>query len=191
MAVMEKINNIKENQCIVDVLLKEVISHKCKDCGKCVFGYEGITQLEMILKDMTEKKGRAGDLALMEDLCTMMKTQSLCEDGQDIARAVLHATSNQREIFEEHVSKKACRTGVCKKFMTYHIIAADCIGCGECMDVCEDDAILGKKRFVHVINQGECIQCGKCLEACEEGAIVLAGTEKPRCPKTPIPCKKR
>lgn len=191
MTAIEKLNELKENQCVVDVLLQEVISHKCKDCGKCVFGYEGITQLEMILKDITEKKGTAGDLALMDDLCAMMKTQSLCEDGQDIAQAVLHALEEHRVVFEEHVSKKACRAGVCKKFMTYHIIAADCIGCGECMDVCEDDAILGKKRFVHIIDQRECIQCGKCMEACEDDAIVLAGAVKPRCPKKPIPCKKR
>ena len=191
MTVRETIRELKEDQCVVDVLLKEVTSHKCKDCGKCVFGYEGITQLEMILKDITEKKGRSGDLALVEDLCTMMKDQSLCEDGQEIAQAILEAILEQREIFEEHTNKKGCRAGVCKKFMTYHIIAANCIGCGECLDVCEDDAILGKKKFVHIIDQDECIQCGKCMEACEEEAIVLAGAVKPRCPKKPIPCKRK
>ena len=59
------------------------------------------------------------------------------------------------------------------------------------VDVCEDDAILGKNKFVHVIDQDECTLCGKCFEACEEGAIVWAGAEKPKCPKKPIPCKKR
>ena len=57
MSSTEKIKGLKEDQCVVDVLLKEVQSHPCKDCGKCVFGYEGITQLEMILKDITEKMG--------------------------------------------------------------------------------------------------------------------------------------
>lgn len=75
--------------------------------------------------------------------------------------------------------------------MTYHILADKCNGCEECLDVCEDDAILGKKRFVHVIVQDECIQCEKCMEACEEDAIVQAGAVKPRCPKKPIPCKRR
>ena len=191
MTAMEKINELKENQCVVDVLLKEVSSHKCKDCGKCVFGYEGITQLEMILKDITEKKGRAGDLALIQDLCSMMKTQSLCEDGIEIAKAALLAMEKQKDVFEEHIGKKGCRAGVCKNFMTYHILAEKCIGCGECMDVCDDDAILGKKKFVHIIDQGECVLCGKCMDACEEGAIVMAGAVKPRCPKKPIPCKKR
>jgi NADH-quinone oxidoreductase subunit F len=59
------------------------------------------------------------------------------------------------------------------------------------MDACEDDAILGKKKFVHVIDQDECTICGKCMEACDEDAIVMAGAVKPRCPTKPIPCKKK
>ena len=191
MAIVESIKNLNEKQCVVDVLLKEVQKHKCKDCGKCVFGYEGITQLEMILNDITEKKARADDKNLLIDLCTLMKTQSMCEDGAEIATAVLEGINTYSEVFDEHISKKSCQAGVCKKFMTVHIIAADCIGCGECIDVCDDDAIIGKKRFVHIIDNSECTLCGKCVEACDEGAIVYAGAIKPRCPKKPIPCKKR
>ena len=191
MNTVERIRDLKENECLVNLLLNEAASHKCKDCGKCVFGYEGITQLEMILKDITEKKGTGTDFALMQDLCTMMKDQALCEDGTEIAQAVLLALDEYRSDIEEHISKKACRAGVCKKFMTYHILADRCNGCGDCMDACEEDAVLGKKRFVHVIVQDECIQCGKCLETCEEDAIVCAGAVKPRCPKKPVPCKKR
>ena len=139
---IEKIRALKEDQCVVDVLLKEIMAHPCKDCGKCVFGYEGITQLEMILKDITEKKGNTSDKALMEELCRLMKTQSLCEEGMGIADTVKETLSTYGEIFDEHIAKKTCRAGVCKKFMTYHILANQCIGCGECADVCEDDAII-------------------------------------------------
>lgn len=191
MAIVDKIKSLTEKQCVVDVLLKEVQSHPCKDCGKCVFGYEGITQLEMILKDITERKGRTGDKELMNDLCSLMKTQSMCDDGKEIAIAVLEGLNTQSEIFDEHIAKKACRAGVCKKFMTVHILASKCTGCTECADVCEDDAILGKNKFVHVIDNDECTLCGKCIEACDEDAIVLAGAVKPKCPKKPIPCKKR
>lgn len=191
MSVLDRVKNLKENECIIDVLHKEACGHKCMECGKCVFGYEGITQLEMILKDITEKKGRSSDLELLSDLCGMMKQQSLCEDGEEIAAAVLTALDTYRGDFEQHIAKKACRAGNCRKFMTYHILAEQCTGCGDCMEACEDDAILGKKRFVHVIDQKECIQCGDCVEACGEDAIVRAGAEKPRCPKKPIPCKRR
>ena len=146
MSTIEKIRGIKENQCPVDVLLKEVTDHKCNNCGKCVFGYEGASQIIMILKDFTDKKGRSGDLDLIRDACYMMKTQSLCEDGEDLAEAVTEALETYKQDFEDHAAKKACRAGVCKKFVTYHILADKCTGCGDCMDECEDEAILGKKK---------------------------------------------
>lgn len=191
MSAVERIKNIKENECIVDILLQEAKASKCQDCGKCVFGYEGIFQLETILSDAANKKGKSSDIALMEELCGLMKEQSLCEEGEAIAAAVLLALESYRGDFEEHMAKKACRAGVCKKFMTYHILPDKCIGCGDCMDECDEDAILGKKRFVHVIVANECTQCGACLEACDEDAIVMAGAVKPRCPKKPIPCKRK
>ena len=191
MSITEKIRGITEKQCAVDVLLKEVAAHKCNECGKCVFGYEGATQIGMILKDFTEKKARSGDLDLIRDACYMMKNQSLCEDGEELAKAVEEALETYKQDFEEHAAKKNCRAGVCKKFVTYHILAENCTGCGDCLDECEEDAILGKKKFVHVIVQEDCTQCGKCMEACDEDAIVTAGTVKPRCPKKPIPCKRR
>lgn len=86
--------------------------------------------------------------------------------------------------------KKNCPAGVCARFVTYHILAAKCVGCGDCMEICGEDAILGKKRFVHVIDQEECTRCGDCLESCGEGAVVKAGVVKPRCPVKPIPCKR-
>lgn len=190
MSTLEKIKNLKETECIADILLKEVMANECQACGKCVFGYEGITQLTMTLSDITEKKGRSGDLSLIKDLCNMMKTQSLCEVGEEIAEAVLTAIEIYRADFEDHIGKKGCQAGVCKKFMTYHILADRCTGCGDCMDECKEEAILGKSHFVHVIEQDECIQCGTCLNVCDEEAIVRAGVLKPRCPKKPIPCKR-
>lgn len=191
MSTLERVNSLKDTECIVDVLLKEVRDHECTRCGKCVFGYEGISQLAMIFSDLTEKKGNSGDLELIQELCGAMKSQSLCEKGEEIAQAVLTAAETYRKDFEDHISKKACRAGVCRKFMTYHILAERCIGCGDCADACDEDAIAGKARFVHVIDQGECIQCGACLDACEEDAVVRAGTVKPRCPKRPVPCKRK
>ena len=57
MSTLERIENLKDTECIVDMLLKEVRANQCQACGKCVFGYEGITQLELTLSDI--KIGRA------------------------------------------------------------------------------------------------------------------------------------
>ncbi len=191
MSIVERMKNLSEKECPVDILRKEIAGSKCSDCGKCVFGYEGVTQLQMMLGDITEKKGKGTDLALMKELCALMKTQSLCEDGEDVADAVSYALAHHAQEFEAHVAKKGCAAGVCKKFMTYHILAENCTGCGDCLDACEEDAIAGKKRFIHVIDQKECIQCGACMDACDEDAIVRAGAVKPRCPKKPVPCKRK
>lgn len=190
MSMTDRIHNLSEKECVVQTLLGIASENECTQCGKCVFGYEGVTQLQMILEDITEKKGKSTDLAQMQELCEMMKTQSLCEVGEEIADAVLTAIDTCRQDFEDHIGKKGCRAGICKRFMTYHILADKCNGCGECIDACEDEAISGKDRFVHIIDQQECIQCGACMEVCEEDAIVRAGAVKPRCPKRPIPCKR-
>ena len=189
MTILERVSALGEKECIVDVLRAGLADNKCKDCGKCTFGYEGATQLEMIINDMADKKGRPGDLALIADLCSVMKDQVLCEEGEYIAKAFLKALESYRGDMESHASRKSCRAGVCKRFMTYHVLANLCTGCGGCLEACPEDAILGRKRFVHVINQSECTQCGACKDACDEDAIVLAGAVKPRCPMKPIPCR--
>ena len=55
MRIVEKIRQLKESECIVDTLRSIVSENECVQCGKCVFGYEGVTQLQMILTDLTEK----------------------------------------------------------------------------------------------------------------------------------------
>ncbi len=186
----EKLLNLPENCCPVDELAKYVHVHKCLDCGKCVFGYEGAAQLDMTLTDITMKKSRSTDLEQLRKLCRLMSTQSMCEEGAELAKTVLAVLEKYEADFVDHIAKRSCRAAVCKRFITYHILADKCIGCGDCLDECEDDAIEGRKKFIHVIDQDECTQCGKCMEACEEDAIVIAGPVKPRCPAKPIPCRR-
>lgn len=182
------IHIIDESDCMLDQLYKIVERYSKESCGRCVYGFEGVTQLNMILSDLVQKKGRSEDIDLLLDLCSVMETQALCDIGSCAARTVRSAFDNFRAEIEEHITKKSCRSVVCAKYVTYHILADQCIGCTDCTDACEDDAILGKKKYVHVIDQDECTQCGACMAACEEGAIVKAGAVKPKTPKKPVPC---
>lgn len=191
MLTRERMDHLPDNECIVEVLLNVVSECQCNDCGKCVFGYEGISQLRMILHDISQKKGRNGDILLLEEISQLMETQSICETGTDLARVLAGAIRKHKDDLDAHITKKVCPAGVCKKFMTIHIVPDKCIGCGDCLDGCDEDAIMGKKRFIHVIDQDECTQCGSCLKLCDEGAIVTAGAIKPRTPRKPIPCKAR
>ena len=160
-------------------------------CGRCVYGYEGGHQITTIMNDICAARGKSGDLELMRGLAPVMETQSLCEQGSALARATMSCIELFGDEIERHYSRKACAAGECDAFMTFHILPDKCIGCGECMDACEEDAILGKNRFVHVIDQKACAKCGACVSACEEGAIIQAGADKPRTPPRPIPCKRR
>lgn len=73
----------------------------------------------MTLNDITEKKGRSSDLSLMEELCGLMKTQSLCGTGEEIADAVLAAIETYRGDFEEHIGKKGCKAGITRVPWTF------------------------------------------------------------------------
>jgi len=182
---------IDQADCMLDQLLEIMQGYAKETCGGCVFGYEGITQINAILSDISQKKGKSDDIELLIDLCGVMKAQVLCDIGKAVAETVLHAIAGYKDEIESHIMKKACPATVCKKFVTYHILADKCVGCTDCADECPEDAIIGKKKFIHIINQDECIQCEQCLKVCDYDAIVIAGAVKPRTPKKPLPCKRK
>ena len=179
------------NKCMAQALNEVCQMYRHETCGRCVFGHEGSHQTAVIVDDICRNKGKASDIALLRDLCPTMQTQSLCEMGRIMGRAVLSALDAFGDEIEQHFTKHICVAGECSAYVTYHILPNLCIGCGECIDACEEEAILGKPRFVHVIDQKACTQCGKCVSTCEEEAIIVAGADKPRTPPRPIPCKKR
>jgi ferredoxin len=57
---------------------------------------------------------------------------------------------------------------------SYEICQNTCVGCGDCFDVCMDDAIILPTKSFYQIDAQECISCGKCVNACEYGAIKVA-----------------
>lgn len=179
--------------CMAKALLDICTLYRHESCGRCVFGYEGSHQIATILADICRKKGKPGDLALLRDHCPVMQAQCLCEQGRVLARTV----QSFLDLFEgeimQHTTKKVCAAGECQAFLTFHILASKCQACNKCVDsdVCEEDAILGRPRFIHVIDQKACTQCGACLDICDNGAIVTAGAVKPKCPPKPIPFKRK
>ena len=177
--------------CMANALWEVCQLYRHETCGRCVFGHEGGYQIATIVGDICRKRGKVSDVALLRDLCPVMETQSLCEMGRVMARTVLSALDAFGGEIEQHFTKKVCPAGECKAYMTYHILPTKCVGCGECVDACEEEAILGKPRFIHVIDQKACTQCGACVSACDEEAIIMAGADKPRTPPRPIPIRKR
>ncbi len=180
-----------ESDCMCDALCNVVNELRMATECTCTFGHEGGYQLSVILNDACNKKGKPTDIALMRDLAPVMEKQAICGEGQAIGRAVSQALDLFGAEIEPHFAKRQCPTSGCAAFKTYHVLVSKCTGCGKCIKACDDDAILGKAKFVHVINQKKCTQCGACLEACPEGAIVRAGNKKPKTPPKPIPVKRK
>ncbi|MGD0770511.1 MAG: NuoF family protein [Tepidisphaeraceae bacterium] len=60
-----------------------------ESCGKCVPCRVGTVHMHDLLKKIIERKATARDLALLEDLCDMVKCTSLCGLGQSAPNPVL------------------------------------------------------------------------------------------------------
>jgi Fe-S-cluster-containing hydrogenase component 2 len=58
------------------------------------------------------------------------------------------------------------------------------------MKHCPVNAIAGKPKYIHVINQETCISCGTCYDVCPFDAIVKLSGETIETPEKPIPIKK-
>lgn len=55
--------------------------------------------------------------------------------------------------------------------MAYSILSDKCVGCGECMEACPQEAIT-KEDDKCVINADDCAGCGICADSCPNEAIV-------------------
>jgi Na+-translocating ferredoxin:NAD+ oxidoreductase RNF subunit RnfB len=60
---------------------------------------------------------------------------------------------------------------VCKDLVTFRVIPDLCTGCVICKRVCAFDAVRGKKKELHVIDEDKCTRCGACYTACTFDAI--------------------
>ena len=187
----ETLRTYGEGDCMCDALYKVIDELRMATECICTFGHEGGYQLHTILGDACTKKGKPSDIALIRDLAPVMQKQAICGEGQAMGRVALQALDLFADEIEPHFAKKQCPTAGCAAFKTYHILVSKCTGCGKCLKACDDKAIMGKAKFVHVINQRTCTQCGACLEACPEGAVVRAGAKKPKTPPKPIPVRRK
>lgn len=170
-------------QCMVDVCANLMNMAYESSCGKCVLCREGTSQFRQIVTEMTTGKGRAGDLDLIREVSDIIRVGAYCPFGQNMTGPLTSAIALFPGEFEDHIKRKTCKCGKCYKATElYYIDPDECIGCGECIDACPEDAIEGKDGYIHMIDQDLCEHCGKCVAACSEGCIKTA-LKLPRLPK--------
>lgn len=171
-----------ENTCMLDYISQILGQLKEESCGRCVLCRDAIGQLLLIYQDAVNKRGKTSDIEIIQKISFAMKEGAFCTFGQAIGAMSEKFISDFADEFDAHVKRKVCPAMVCKKFVSYVILGAKCKGCEECLDVCENGAIEGKKGYIHMIDEYECSQCGKCMEVCGYEAVVMAGAIKPKVP---------
>ena len=160
-----------EANCMVDVAKYFINFLRDESCGKCTSCREGTQRMYEILNDITEGRGKKGDVELLEELGWVVGEASLCALGGTAPNPVLSTIQYFRDEYEAHIEEKRCPAGVCKALIQYTIDPELCTACGLCRKACPSDAVLGAKKVPHTIDQEKCIKCGMCIEACKFDAV--------------------
>ena len=160
-----------ETTCMVDVAKFFLTFTQSESCGKCTPCREGTKRMLEILTDITEGRGKEGDIERLQKLARSIKAGALCALGQTAPNPVLSTIRYFRDEYEAHIKDKKCPAGACQKLISYRITDA-CKGCSLCARNCPASAISGEIKQQFVIDQSKCIKCGVCMSNCKFKAIV-------------------
>jgi NADH-quinone oxidoreductase subunit F len=160
-----------EETCMVDVAKYFLTFLQDESCGKCVPCRLGIDRMLEIITDITEGRGHAGQISLLEELGHTVGETALCGLGKTAANPVLSTLRYFREEYEAHINQKQCPAGACQALITYGIDSEKCTGCGVCKNGCPHEAIMGEKKQSHTIDLQLCQKCGICSSDCKFDAI--------------------
>jgi NADH-quinone oxidoreductase subunit F len=155
-----------EDTCMVDVARYFLNFLTQESCGKCSPCREGVKQMHRILTNITEGKGKEGDIELLEELAMSTGSASLCALGKSAPNPVLSTLRYFRHEYEAHIKEKRCPSYSCKELVSYYIDPEHCQACLICFRKCTSGAIQGGKDQIHVIDQAKCNKCGTCFEVC-------------------------
>lgn len=164
---------VDEDTCMVDLARFFLSFTRAESCGKCTPCREGTTRMLEILNNITQGKGKAGDIELLEELARNIKASALCGLGQTCPNPILSTLRYFRHEYEAHIYDRSCPAKQCTDLLNYWIDPEKCIGCGACKKVCPVEAIDGEKKLPHVIDVAKCIKCGSCIDVCRKAKAVI------------------
>ncbi|MCL2843756.1 MAG: NADH-quinone oxidoreductase subunit NuoF [Oscillospiraceae bacterium] len=161
------------DNCMVDIARYFLQFTQSESCGKCTFCKIGTKRMLETLERITQGEGAEGDVERLEHLSHQIKTNALCGLGQTAPNPVLTTIRYFRNEYDNHIRNKKCTTSQCKALIHYDILAGKCIGCTICAKKCPVDAIRGKVKELHSIEQDKCTKCGICKSVCKFDAVVV------------------
>lgn len=103
-----------EDTCMVDIA--KFFLDFCVDesCGKCSPCRIGVKRMYEILERITTGQGREGDIELLQELATTIKSTALCGLGQTAPNPVLSTIRYFRDEYEKHIKDHVCVAKVCE-----------------------------------------------------------------------------
>jgi len=155
-----------EDTCMVDVARYFLDFLAQESCGKCSPCREGVKQMHRILANITQGKGKEGDIELLEELAMSTRSASLCALGRSAPNPVLSTIRHFRHEYEAHIRERKCPAFSCKELVSYYIDPELCTACLLCLKRCTSEAITGGRDQIHVIDQAKCNKCRTCFEVC-------------------------
>jgi NADH-quinone oxidoreductase subunit F len=103
-----------EDTCMVDIAKFFIDFCVDESCGKCSPCRIGTKRMLEILERITTGNGKEGDIELLQELATTIKSTALCGLGQTAPNPVLSTIRYFRHEYEEHIKEHYCRSGVCE-----------------------------------------------------------------------------
>ena len=160
---------LDDTDCMVDIARFFLSFTQDESCGKCTFCRLGTKRMLDILENLTQGKGKKGDLEELEKLAGWTQKGSLCGLGRTAPNPILSTLKYFREEYEAHLNG-TCPTGKCAALITYSI-NDECIGCTKCVQKCPVDAIPFQPLEKHMIKTDLCIKCDACRQVCPVNAV--------------------
>lgn len=162
-----------EDDCMVSIAKYYLGFSEGESCGRCTPCRIGTRRISELLKIITDGRGTMAHIEEIRRLGQVMQDAALCALGQTAPNPVLSTMEHFWDEYVAHVEDKRCPAGVCRKMTRYEILPDRCVGCTLCAKNCPVEAIEGKLRSPHSIDQSKCIRCGSCAEKCNFGAIMI------------------
>jgi bidirectional [NiFe] hydrogenase diaphorase subunit len=103
-----------ESSCMVDVAKYFMEFCMTESCGKCIPCRAGTQQMHGLLDKITRGEATRADLEMLEELCDLVRSSSLCGLGQSAPNPVLTTLKYFRDEYLAHIDERRCSAGVCK-----------------------------------------------------------------------------
>lgn len=181
--IINKVENVCPVQWAADVAHK---AHQAT-CGHDVFCRDGLNQLYLIIKEISNDRGSVEDLDFLRELCDTIMLGAGCELAYKAAELVKASLDTWADDWRDHLVRKKCAAFQCAPFYSLYIDPAACTGCGECLKHAPEGAVLGGEGMIHVIKKDAELKTDAFMNCCPAAAIKKAGMVKPPLPPEPVP----